>query len=235
MKTSLPSQNAFYSNLNLEGISENDYRHAQKVWSTFGIKTLGEYQDLYVLSDTLLLADVFENFRNMCLKIYELDPAHFFTSPGLALEAALKMTGQTLELLSDIDMLLFVEKGLRGGVCQAVKRYAKANNPYMGKDFNEDELNSYLLYIDANNLYGGAMSEKLPTHGFKWVEDLSKFTSEFVKNYDNGDDGYFLEVDLEYPKQLQRSHNELPFLPEKMKLTKGYEKLTCNLFDKENM
>jgi len=160
-ETALPPKAQFYSSLNLEHITENDCKHAQKVWKTFNIKNLGEYHDLYVMSDTLLLADVFENFRDTCQNIYKLDPAYFYTAPGLAWQAALKVTGQVLELLTDIDMLLMVEKGIRGGITQAIKRHAKANNKYMGDHHNKNEESTFLQYLDANNLYGGAMSQKL--------------------------------------------------------------------------
>ena len=106
----------------MEDITDKDYEHAQKVWKVFGIKNLGEYHDLYVQSDTLLLADVFENFRDKCIEIYELDPAHFLSAPGLAWQACLKETGVNLELLTDIDMLLMVEKGIRGRICEATHR-----------------------------------------------------------------------------------------------------------------
>ena len=120
-------------------------------------------------SDTLLLADVFENFRDMCLKEYELDPAHFLSLPGLAWQACLKKANIQLELLTDYDMLLMVEEGIRGGICHSVQRYAKANNKYM-KSYNNNEDSSYIQYLDANNLYGSAMSKKLPTNGFKWID-----------------------------------------------------------------
>ena len=225
----LPQQEAFYSNLNLSGISNNDYTHAQKVWKAFECRDLGDYHDLYLTSDVLLLADVFERFRDVCQDIYGLDPAHFYTAPGLAWQAALKKTEVRLELLTDIDMLLMVEKGIRGGICQVIQHYAKASNKYMGEHSNQE---SYLQYLDANNLYGWAMVQKLPTHNFKWV-NAEDFTAEKIHKYENGDTGYILEVDIEYPKTLQIAHNELPFLPEKMKLTNGIEKLTCNLYDKE--
>ena len=122
-------------------------------WDVLEIKNRGEYHDLYVQSDTLLLADVFENFRNKCIEIYELDPAHFLSAPGLAWQACLKKTKVELELLIDIDMLLMVEKGTRGGICQATHRYAKANNKYM-KNCNKNIESSYIDYSDANNLYG---------------------------------------------------------------------------------
>ena len=120
-----------------------------------------------VQSDILLLADVFENFRNTCIKVYELDPAHFLSPPGLAWQACLKKTEVKLELLTDVDMLLMVEKGIRGGICHAIYRYAKANNKYM-KNYNKDKEESSLRYLDANNLYGRAMSQKLPVSSFKW-------------------------------------------------------------------
>ena len=129
-ETALPPKKDFYSNLNLENISDEDYAHAQKVWDVFKIKNLGEYHDLYVKSDTLLLADVFENFRNMCLNIYELDPVYFVSAPGLAWQACLKKTKVQLELLTDYDIILMTEKGIRGEICQASHRHVKANNPY---------------------------------------------------------------------------------------------------------
>ena len=163
-ETTIPPNEAFYSTLNLEDISDEDYPHVQKVGGVFKIKN-----DLYVQSDTLLLADVFENFRNMCLEIYELDPVYFVSAPGLAWQACLKKTGVKLELITDYDMILMIEKGIRGGICQATHRYAKANNKYM-KNYDKNIESSYIEYLDANNLYGWAMSQKLPVNGFKWVK-----------------------------------------------------------------
>ena len=152
----------------MEDITNTDYTHANKVFKEFKIKHLGGYHDLYVQSDTLLLADVFENIRNMCIKVYELDPAHFLSAPGLAMASMFKKkTDVKLELLTDFDMLLMVEKGIRGGICYAIHRYAKANNKYM-KNYDEKEESSYIQYLDANNLYGWAMSQKLHVSGFKW-------------------------------------------------------------------
>ena len=161
---------------------------------------------MYVQSDTLLLADVFENFRNMCIKVYELDPAHFLYALGLAWQASLKKTGVKLELLTDVDMLLMVEKGIRGGICHVMLGHEKANNKYM-KNYNKDEEESFLEYLDANNLYGWAMSQKLPVDDFKWKKDKLKFNEEFTKDYnEDSDKGYILEVDVEYPKHLQFSY-----------------------------
>ena len=132
--------------------------HAQKVWDVFEIRSLGEYHDLYVQTDTLLLADVFENFRNMCLEKYQLDPSHFLSAPGLAWQACLKKTGVNLELLTDVDMLLMIETGTRGGICHSKHRYVKANNKYI-ESYDKKIESSYLTYLDANNLYGWAMSK----------------------------------------------------------------------------
>ena len=152
-ETSLPSKESFYSNLNMENIDDIDYRHGNNVFNKFKLNNLGEYHDLYVQSDTLLLADVFENFRNTCLKVYELDPAHSLPLPGLAWQACLKKTNIKLELLTDYDMLLMVEEGIRGGTCHSIHRHAKANNKYMG-NYDENKESSYIQYLDVNNLYG---------------------------------------------------------------------------------
>ena len=115
---------------------------------------------------------MFENFRNKCLEIYELDPVYFVSAPGLAWQVCLKKTEVKLELLTDYDMILMIEKGIRGGICQATHRYAKANNKYM-KNYDKNIESSYIEYLDANNLYGWAMSQKLPINGFKWVKQKS--------------------------------------------------------------
>ena len=176
---SLPSKEDFYSKLNMEDISDIDYRHANNVFKVFKLENLGDYHDLYVQSDTLLLADVFNNFRNKCIKEYERDPAHFLSLPGLAWQACLKKTNIELELLTDYDMLLMTEEGIRGGICHSIHRYAKANNKYM-KNYNINEESPYIQYLDANNLYGWAMSKKLPVNGFKWF-DSNKINGEFIK------------------------------------------------------
>ena len=211
-------------------ISEEDYQHAQRVWEEFGICDLGDYHDLYLRTDVVLLANVYEAFRDTCLKHYKLDPVHFCTSPGLAWKACLKCTGIKLELLTDPDMLLMFEQGIRGGITQVVRKYASANNKYMGDRFNPKSESSYLQYLDANNLYGWAMSQPLPTGGFKWIDVNPNEISELATRTDKG---YILEVDVSYPKDLHNSHNDLPFMCERMEIN-GVEKLVPNLRDKKN-
>ena len=219
-ETSLPNKESFYSNLNMEDIDDIDYRHGNNVFKRFRLKDLGEYHDLYVQSDTLLLADVFENFRNRCLEVYELDPAHFLSLPGLAWQACLKRTNIKLELLTDYDMLLLVEEGIRGGICHSIHRYAKANNKYMS-NYDESKESSYIQYLDANNLYGWAMSQRLPVNNFKWVEDPFIINEESIKNYnENSSKGYILEVDVKYPTKLHDLPSDLPFLPKRIKIDK---------------
>ena len=224
-ETKLPPKEAFYSKLNNEDISDEDYAHAQKVWRVFKMEHFQDYHNLYNKTDVLLLADVLESFRNICIKNYKLDPAHYYTAPGLAWNACLKMTGVKLELLSDIDMLLMVEKGIRGGVSMISNRYGTANHKYMGDKFNLSEPSKYLTYLDANNLYRAAMSMKLPTHGFK---RMNKYELNNWENY-----SCILEVDLEYPKELHDLHNDYPLAPERIMCENKVEKLIPNLRDKE--
>ena len=215
----------FYSKLNKEDITDKEYEHYQKVQEQFDLEILGDYHDLYVQSNTLLLSDVFENFRNKCIEIYELDPAHFLSAPGLAWPAYLNKTGAKLDLLTDVNMLLMVEKRIRGGICEAIHRYARANNKYM-KSYDKNIKSSQLMYLDANNLYEWPMSQKPPANGFEWVEDLSQFKENFIKNYEkNSNKGYFLEVHVEYSKKLFNSERE--------KIGKC-KKLICNIRVKEN-
>ena len=212
-ETSLPDKENFYSKLNDEHITEDEYAHAQTVWETFDCKTLGDYHDLYVKTDVALLADVFENFRKLCLEQYGLDPAHYFTSPGLSWDALLKKTGVELELFTDLEMHLFAERGIRGGISMVSKRYAKANNPLV-PDYDASKPNSYIMYLDANNLYGWAMSKPLPKRDFKWKRVMPT-EEEILNKKENAKNGWILEVDLEYPAELHEEHNSYPLAPEK--------------------
>ena len=247
-ETKLPPKSEFYSKLYDEDISDEDYQHALKVWKTFSCKTLRDYHDLYLKSDVLLLADVFEKFRLTCMKHYKLDPAHYYTSPGLAWDACLKLTGQKLELLTDYDMLMMLERGIRGGITHISKRYSEANNKYM-KNYNPGKKSKFIQYLDANNLYGWAMSQNLPTHGFKWVKDLTVEKVHKIllsRGVEGGATprGYVFEVDLDYPEELWDLHNDYPLAPELMKVNNDeggcrgriprVEKLICHFKTRKN-
>ena len=181
---------------------------------------MGEYHDLYLSSDVLLLTDVFENFRKTCMQCYKLDPCHYFTSPGLSWDAMLKMTNIKLELMTDIDMYQFIEKGMRGGVSNIANRYGNANNKYM-KEYDENALSNYIMYLDANNLYGWTTSQYLPTGNFKWMSDKEIKQIDLGKYKADGKKGLILEVDLEYPQELHDLHNDYPLAPEKTKVSSG--------------
>ena len=208
-ETSLPDKEKFYSKLNDENITDDEYAHAHAVWEAFGCKTLGDYHDLYVKTDVALLADVFENFRNLC----RLDPANYYTSPGLSWDALLKKTGVELELLTKDEKHFFVERGLRGGISMVSKRYAKANN-LLVPDYDPGRPNKYIMYLEANNIYGWAMSKPLPIRDFKWKQWLPS-EEEIMGKQENAKKGWILEVDLEYPPELHEEHNSFPLAPEK--------------------
>ena len=231
----LPPKEEFYSRLNDEHLSDEDYKHAQNVWNTFNLQNMGEYHDIYLKSDILLLADVFENFRKTCLEYYKLDPCHYFTSPGLSWDAMLKMTDIKLELMVDVDMFQFIEKGMRGGISYIANRYGKANNKYM-KTYNEKTPTKYITYLDANNLYGWAMSQYLPTGGFRWMTEKQINNINLAKYTENTQKGLILEVDLEYPQKLHNIHNDYPLGPEKVKVTKNMLSDYCkNIAKKYNI
>ena len=221
--TELPEREEFYSLLTDNNISEDDYRHAQNVWNTFNLQNMGEYHDLYLKTDILLLVDVFENFRKTCLTYYKLDPLHYITSPGLAWDAMLKMTKINLELITDVDMQLFIEMGMTGGISYIAHRHAEANNKYM-KNYDPDKPSSYIMYLDANNLYGWAMSQPLPYGNFKWVYPDTVFyvgkrkVDDTIIEKKKGI-GHIYEDDLEYAKELHDLNNDYPCAPEKIKVT----------------
>ena len=216
-ETTLPDKKEFYSRLGEEHIDDKDYERAKHIWEHFNIKNLGEYHDLYLKTDVLLLTDVFENFRNQCLVDYELDPAHYYTLPNFAWDAMLLKTGICLDLIYNEDLYKTIERGLRGGMCQCSHRMAEANNKYMGEDYDENKPSSYINYLDANNLYGLAMCQKLPYKDIKFVE--GNFTEDHIRTWSDLGTGYILDVDLEYPKELHDKHVDYPLAPEIMSVT----------------
>ena len=160
------------------------------------MENLGQYHDLYLRTDVLLLTDVFEHFRDLCLEYYGLDPAHYFTLPNFAWDAMLLKTGVEIDPLTDQEMYEMIEKGLRGGMCQVSHKEAKANNKYMGEDYDTERPSNYINYLDANNLYGLAMSMKLPIGKLKWIKKI--LTEKMIMDWnENDDNAYILEVDLE--------------------------------------
>ena len=214
--------------INITELSDKDYEHAKKVFKTFECENLGDYTELYCKSDVLLLADVFENFIDVCYEKFKLDPAHYITAPSLAMDAMLKMTEVELELLTDVDMYLFFEKGIRGGVGTITKRYGCANDKYMGDQDDRSKPTKFITYLDANNLYGWAMSQPLPVGDFKWLSD--KEIEEMMNDHAKIK-GCTLEVDLEYPENLHDLHSDYPFAPESVTVN-GVEKLVPNLNNK---
>jgi hypothetical protein len=255
-ETELPTQNDFYSKLTKSHISNEDYEHAKSVWQEFNINNMGEYHDLYLKSDVLLLADVFENFRSTCISSYKLDPAHYCTAPSLSWDAMLFKTKVNLELLSDIEMYEFLEKGIRGGISVITHRHAKANNKYMS-NYDEDKESSFITYLDANAMYSWAMSQMLPYGNFRWLTktEITQLVKELKQNkIDDSNSGYIFETDCHYSHSLHDDHNEYALLPENIRITDNMispqtkylaekfekntntnvKKLTPNLMDKKN-
>ena len=217
------------SHLNMEYITNANYGPAKQVSKDSEKIDVAEYHDLHVQSDTLLLADVFEEVQNMCLEIDELDSTKFLSPPGLGWQAALKKTKVKLDLLTDIYTLLMVKKGIRGEICHSINMHKLITNIW--KILIKKE-SSYIQYWYENNLYGWAMLQKLPVKNFEWIEDSSQFNKDFVKNYnEESDKGYSIKVDVQYTKKVQEIHNDLPFLWENRKIEKD-EKLVANLHDK---
>ncbi|XP_063835691.1 uncharacterized protein LOC135084888 isoform X1 [Ostrinia nubilalis] len=218
-ETSLPPIEQFYNSVNDAHIEESDYQRALEVWDIFECETIGDYSRLYSQSDALILADLFENLRNTCIEAYNLDPANYYAISGLSWDAMLMKTGVELELLTDVEMVTFMGKLRRGGIAHCTRRHAVANNKYL-PDYDEWERDNFIMYYDANNLYGWAMSQPLPYGGFKWVKDCTvKWVKTKVLTLPvDSNVGYFLEVDLKYPKELHDSHADYPFCPEKKKV-----------------
>ena len=185
----------FYSSLTEEDISEIDYTHAQRVFNHFNMTELGDYHNFYLLTDVLLLADVFETFRELCLQHYGFDPTHNYTPPDLSWQAALKMTDMELDLLTDIDQHLFIEEGIRVGLVMVSHQYTRANAPGMG-NYDANKYNSYITYLDANNLYEWVMRQPLPTSNFKWLADEEMKELDMMMIPDDSPRGYILECDL---------------------------------------
>ena len=219
-ETRLPPQNAFFSHLKSKGVSNEDY--ARHVWDTFaaekadGEYTMGDYHDLYLLTDVLLLADVMHNFRTLSLDNYKLDPWRFYTVPGLTLSAGLRMTNVTIDLIEDVDQHLFVEAGMRGGVACISKRLAETSDV---DEVDENGFRDFLLYLDANNLYGWAMSQCLPTGNYHWLSEEEVNSFDLAAWTADGASGCLLEVDMDCPDELHDLLADYPPAPEKKNIS----------------
>ena len=206
-ESELPDIDKFFSSLKDCGINEKQYQRARDFWKVFKIKKLGQYHHLYLKTDVLLLCDVFEKFISVCLKDYGLDPCYYFSSPGLSWDTMLKKTGIKLEKMNNIDVHLFFEKGMRGGVSYISKRYSKSDQ------------NTEIMYWDANNLYGWAMIQDLPYCDFKFLSQKEVGNFDLDSIHENSPKGLNLEVDLEYPKKLHNLHSDYPLCPEKIEIS----------------
>jgi hypothetical protein len=228
-ESSLPSISKFYSSLNDKNVTKNDYKHALDVFEKFKMKNLGDFHDKYLLSDTLLLAAVIEGFRDVCMKNYKLDPCYYYSAPGLSDDAAFKLTKAEIELLTDYDMYLMIESGIRGGISMAPGRYAKANNTYIvekgkilklsEKDailkgiFVENLPESYIVYLDCNNLYGKAMCEYLPTGMYSWLTQEEINDIKIADFKADSDIGYILDVNISIPPSKHDYFKDFPLAP----------------------
>ena len=251
-----PDITKFRSDLTNQELADEEYISFLHLWNSFGLKNVGELHDLYVEVDVLLLADCFEKFRTFSLKNYKLDPVHFMTAPALSWDSALLHTSVKLEIPTDPDIHMFIDKGIRGGISFVGNPHAKASNKYIAET-NDCEEKDYIMFFDVNNQYGAAMSEYLPTDGFEWdlsfnnmsVEEQTKF---ILALKDDESTGYMFNCDLEYPKDLHDLHDEFPMCPENLTIKdewlspyqmemknnfniKGASKKLClTLFDKKD-
>lgn len=224
----LPTQDKFYSKLYDSKCSDEDYKQAVTVWEKFECKTFMDYHNIYLKSDVLLLSDVWAAFRNTCYTNYNLDCLYYYTAPGLSFDAMLKYTKIELELFTEVEMYEFCEKGIRGGLSQISKRHAVANNKYMSV-YDPKKEDSYIVYLDANNLYGHSMSQYLPVRGFKWNKE--KWSNESIMNIGDGDKiGYKFKVDLRIPNSLHEHFNNYVPCPENIQIKKN----DLNTWQQEN-
>eukprot|EP00873_Tetraselmis_striata_P036331 jgi/Tetstr1/456595/TSEL_004129.t1 len=209
----------FRNDITGEECSDAEYRHAEWVWRRFGCTTFRDYYDLYLEADVLLLADVFESFRDTCMRQYNLDPCNYVTLPGMCWDGAMRTAKGAPELITDdISKYLHFDRAIRGGVSMVTRRHAKANNP-MCPDYDRTKPTSFITYLDANNLYGWAMMQYLPCSGFTWAPQMT-LEEVLAGDWDLAR-GCSVEVDLEYPTDLHDAHSDLPLAPEKLKL--GWE------------
>lgn len=216
----LPEKESFFNDLTNQPISQEDYDFAGKVWQEFDCTCMREYMEIYLLSDVLLLADVFENFRSNCLRDYDLDPVHYFSSAHYTFDAFMRKCGSKLDYIRDVDHYLFLRNAVRGGVSMISHRYSEANNSRM-RNFDSSRESKFIIYVDANNLYGWAMRQPMPTGNLRWLQQHELILEHILSIPADSDWGCFAEVDLEYPEHLHDAHSDLPLAPEHRKVKRG--------------
>jgi len=231
LETELPPFHEFHSTLKGK-ITQEDYEHAQKVWNEFGCKNLGEYHDIYLKLDVLLLTDVWTEFRKVSMESDRLDPSHYTSLPALSWDSMLKMTGVKIELFTDMDMHDFIEKAKRGGLSMAVHRYFQANNPKMGEAFNPSKPTSWISYVDATNLYGWGMSEYLPIGDYKWEvsrkylkgrpDAQKKWLDIALRTKADSRRGLYLGVNSHFPYKTHDYLSDLPPAVENIAIGKDW-------------
>lgn len=215
----LPPKECFYNILSGETITNDEYDHAKLVWTSFSCKSFYDYLLLYQITDVVLLAEVFQNYRKSAYDVFELEVVSFLSSPQLSWTAGLKHSKVNLELFTDYEMYSFIERGIRGGVCFNGRRYAKANNKYIPNTYDSNKPNVYIIMLDVNGLYSKALMEKLPISNFRFLSDYEIENFNLMDISDDSDEGYILEVDLHYPSKLHDCHNEYPLAVEHLKLS----------------
>ena len=213
----LPAREEFFSKLRQEECSAADYQHAQTVWGRFNCQSLQEYMELYLNCNVLQLACVFEQFRDVCLRHYELDPSYYVSSPNLAWDSMLKLTGVVLDLISDPEIFKMLDCGIRGGICMISKRHALANNNRV-PGFDPTKPTSHIVYYDANNLYGWAMAQPIADYNIRWIGEEVYSKIDWQTQTETQETGYFVECDLDYPQELHNAHNEYPLAPERLNI-----------------
>lgn len=223
-ETSLPKKSEFFNDLTMEDVSADDYEFALKTWKICQFKTLGDYLLFYLALDVVLLADVFENFRKSCKKDYELDPLYYFSAAHYTMDAFLRQSKAEFELLTDVNQYFFCLRAIRGGVSMvSCKRLVQANNMYM-QSYDPSKPSSFIIDLDANNLYGRCMMDYLPQSNFKWEDITIDLINAILETPADADKGYLLEVDLVYPVKLHDAHQDYPMAP--VKLSKPFSDLS---------
>jgi hypothetical protein len=253
LEKKLPAKKHFYDTLSAKQIADEEYNHATAIWNSFGCKNMREYLELYLKLDVLLLAAVFESFRDSSFRDFGLDPVLYVSLPSYTFSAMMKFTNVQLECVPCVEMYNFFKKAIRGGLSGVSTRYAKANNIYC-REYNPDAPTTNIIGFDLNNLYGWALMNYLPKGNFKWMtkKDICKLNVHSIPR--DNPTGYFLEVDLDYPSEIHDSHSAIPLCPEhrrispeelspaavklstlcKVKIRQGAEKLIATLYNRNN-